>query len=223
MAGDTETDVNDNVEVEMDVDIVVTDGIMCGKCLRVYSTKRKLSQHKRDVHDQRPLDCPEPGCNVTCLGLKKLKNHQRSHKMETCGKCQTTMQHCHYVKHIMQPCNQPKVKKTYECPRCDHSCGSQWKLDRHLRIHDRVKVATVHECGFCTFSSPRKDTRDIHEGRCPAKKRLSPPSNGPITKAFVEDLFSDCNVSINDFNDILARFVSHFGEEWFDKVYFALL
>ena len=50
MAGDTDTDENDNVQVEMDVDIVVTDGIMCGKCLKVYSTKRKLSQHKRDVH-----------------------------------------------------------------------------------------------------------------------------------------------------------------------------
>ena len=55
MAGDTDSDENDNV-MEMDVDIVVLQGILCDKCLKVFSTKRKLSHHKKDVHDQRPYD-----------------------------------------------------------------------------------------------------------------------------------------------------------------------
>ena len=47
-------DIDENYNVLLDTDQIGQGaGVMCDECPRVCQTKRKLSQHKRECHDQR--------------------------------------------------------------------------------------------------------------------------------------------------------------------------
>ena len=72
-------------------------------------------------------------------------------------------------------------KKQYRCQSCGYLAQSEKRLASHIEKHNKVKVVTMHSCGFCDYKSEKPMNVRRHEGKCQVKLRQEPPANGHVT------------------------------------------
>ena len=104
-------------------------------------------------------------------------------------------------------------------PDCPFVANTKKKVETHKKRVHGVKCVTLHECGWCEFSSSHKGTVSKHELICQERKRQETSLNiQPISKDELGLLFAKTgSTTISDFNTILDFFVKRFGKEWFEK------
>ena len=188
---------------------------VCDMCPGVYKTEKKLRQHKARIHSSKKFICPT--CGHELVGRTNYNNHIRKHEEKgQCTLCQKEIHKCNLTRHIKR-CKGPSVpkprkkqKKKFFCNRCDFGATTQKKLDRHTKTHDKK----VHEYEHCDFTTFKTSNLHVHDKNCVEKKRKIPPS--VVTNKSLEELFSDCHVSITDFNQITKFFKESIGSQFFE-------
>ncbi|XP_053979423.1 zinc finger protein 14-like isoform X1 [Hylaeus volcanicus] len=84
-------------------------GFPCKICGKSYDTKRSLLKHELNTHNSQEEGCMN--CGDTCNCDVKDKDQQKSNE----------------------------ISKPYRCDECNKSFEKEIKLQRHIRIHERVK------------------------------------------------------------------------------------
>ena len=125
----------------------------CAKCLKMFSSLKKLQSHVARVHENKTiLKCSE--CNQILASNTSLEIHMRSHtghRPFSCEECEKSFTSLHYLTQHMEF---HRKSKDYECDICfkryqNNNALSQHKIDNHSNIK--------FQCGVCLklFSAKR--------------------------------------------------------------------
>ena len=190
-----------------------TGGSLC----YYFMSYEKLKEHKNHVHE--PLICGD--CGHMFNGSRNMQLHKLNHKRSTCPNCNKVLFSRNMSKHKCKAeqneTGKKKRKKVHKfiCDKCGTSRETQKKLDEHSATHDKVKEKAVHKCTHCDYTTSWPSNLKRHKKSCVEMKRQKAPD--PVSNKKLVDLFSDCHVSISDFNKILDFFMKQMGNQFFES------
>ena len=140
------------------------DHFKCNTCDKVFSTRRNLSDHKRNVHNQMKerYQCKE--CNVSCGRRQDLNRHMisvhTSDSSHTCEQCKKVFSRLDIFDIHSYKCQ--ASSKTLYC----ETCGKTFKSKRNLKEHKHVRVHLVvanYSCGTCWLKFKSRCLLQMHK------------------------------------------------------------
>ena len=118
----------------------------CTECGKSFTEEVLLLIHQTRIHDKTSYSCDECGADV--IGKVSLSNHKRRHKIPAvknlrkhkCEKCPYESEVKSNVnRHKKQVHEQKpdKVKKSWNCDKCETKHTSKYGYDRHVKTHKK--------------------------------------------------------------------------------------
>ncbi|EIM87837.1 uncharacterized protein STEHIDRAFT_120110 [Stereum hirsutum FP-91666 SS1] len=158
---------------------------VCSTCHKSYLRDSHLQAHARSHQPQseRPIACPESGCNKRFWTSQHLKNHANViHKGEKPWKCTELRCDAAFVKHgqlraHLAEIHAPPGTQPHQCEYegCTKSFPTNQKLRAHSKVHDDKRYTCVQ--GTClasrtptyypTWSALQHHIRTAHAPTCP--------------------------------------------------------
>ena len=145
------------------VDTSVSENVyhVCHICNKTYPSKKKLTQHLCEMHDNRHKTCHI--CNKEFIGNKKLKNHLRTHRKHTCKSCGKQIPEDHLKRHAnsctLLACTSCELKtfckRTFKSHKCERN------IDR--KLNNRIKKDNEYRCDLCEYETKKKANFNRHE------------------------------------------------------------
>ena len=119
---------------------------LCTECGKSFTEEVLLLIHQTRIHDKTSYSCDECGADV--IGKVSLSNHKRRHKIPAvknlrkhkCEKCPYESEVKSNVnRHKKQVHEQKpdKVKKSWNCDKCETKHTSKYGYDRHVKTHEK--------------------------------------------------------------------------------------
>ena len=134
----------------------IVDQFKCDKCDKVFSTKKYLRQHQRNVHPKQhqlnQFECDK--CDRAFNSYMRLANHKYNvHPkcLHMCDKCDKVFSTSKYL----QQHNRNVHPKQFKCDKCDRAFNSHKNLSTHIsHVHPKY----LHTCGTCGNTFKTKGT-----------------------------------------------------------------
>ena len=143
---------------------------VCQECGVEVSPQKELEKHNRRFHDHREFDCD--ACGKSFEGLRRFKDHKRSHILAQCYICSEFLSKAALSRHVKQhsmeylycdQCDYKTIRKdtlrqhmaTHEgtkffCDQCPFTSSSQIRLEKHKKKdHKKKKPPVTHKCSWC--------------------------------------------------------------------------
>jgi len=186
----------DSVSTKIDKDGNVA--FHCIKCDETYQTETKLKIHQIKIHDIRKKTCHI--CYKEVIGTKRLNNHMRKHKFNTCKSCDKKINVHSFKKHT-RSCSK---KEIFVCTSCNFKTYQSYDFRRHnceWHIYKKSKREMMKEkeymCHLCEFVTKVKKNLNRHEvvvhysvkhncSYCKKKFNSETVLNRHVTKAHME-------------------------------------
>ena len=145
---------------------------LCTECGKSSTEEVLLLIHQTRIHDKTSYSCDECGADV--IGKVSLSNHKRRHKIPAvknlrkhkCEKCPYESEVKSNVnRHKKQVHEQKpdKVKKSWNCDKCETKHTSKYGYDRHVKTHEKRSSQSENQvkkvksaAGFGTFVREKK-------------------------------------------------------------------
>lgn len=126
--------------------------VQCNVCLKEFKSKFYLFEHKKMEHIlnlKRYISCKI--CGRTFENVKKMKSHEKSHRIKECQLCDkmfVTQKHydVHMQRHAVK-FNTCMEKHVQTCSFCEKACSNENELSLHVnKVHLQIKP---YSCDMC--------------------------------------------------------------------------
>ena len=189
---DYEMQVEDQIKAEdIKYEVVYEDEDsstkVCQECGVEVSTQKELQKHNNRFHDHREFHCD--ACGKSFKGLRKFKDHRRSHILAQCYMCSEFFSKAALSRHVKQhskerlhcdQCDYKTLRKDtlrqhmathegpiFSCDQCPFTSSSQIRLEKHTKKdHKEKKPPVTHKCSWCDYKSKKKSDVAKHELIC---------------------------------------------------------
>ncbi|XP_023941507.2 zinc finger protein 91 isoform X2 [Bicyclus anynana] len=126
--------------------------VQCNICLHYFNSKFSLFEHKKAAHilqleEYMTCKC----CGRTFSNIKKMKSHQKSHRIKDCQLCDKLfLLQKHYDIHMQRHAikfNAYKNEDVQTCSFCQKACSNENELSLHVnKVHLQMKP---YSCDMC--------------------------------------------------------------------------
>ena len=124
----------------------------CSDCEFSTQIKRKLKEHRTNVHEEKKYDCHYPGCKFASSIGDHLETHISTHTME----------------------------KLHNCTFCNYSAGTKKCLKAHIASWHPANDDLIFKCPDCAYVGSTKRMFDDHVSNPTLLKVPSSASNATI-------------------------------------------
>lgn len=137
----------------------------CKYCSRLFKRQRNLEEHMNTHTGLTPFQCDKCGkafhTNSSWYKHKRNNCEKGLRERKLCSLCGREV--INLAKHISDV--HFNIKE-FHCETCSKSFGTQYHLDRHVRIHTGEKP---FPCSYCDYRASQKVVTDGHMRKCKFK------------------------------------------------------
>jgi uncharacterized Zn-finger protein len=134
----------------------------CDECGKGFSLSKKLSQHRRDVHETSEAKCET--CGSVFSSKKLMQSHKKREHGENeakCEQCDKTFKMGSITAHKKKHHNEEDIEeRNYQCDNCDYFTDLKFNLKKHSDFHCGKKLQKErvnHLCNVCREGFKRLD------------------------------------------------------------------
>ena len=151
----------------------------CKFCSKEFKNAVSCKKHEDELHVVKLVTCST--CQKECLSPLALRNHMKSHKLQSCTNCSKTFNMNNFTRHLktclgsnsMKPvkttnkskrlkAQKLRNNKTSECPTCFEEFTWIQSLKRHQKLCAATKIDKEFKCPLCPKSYSWKHTLKKH-------------------------------------------------------------